>query len=341
MIDMLSQQFARANQDGILIPRLGDRLYELGLHASRTPRKFESEYLHVLEGFEAFRFKFLPDYRDHHLFKRIDMNPNYRRPDGQRAYPHFDDFLAAAEHLGIPHALSYGWTSRVDYCVDLPLLPRFVIRGLEVDHLIRGNSFDKGRASGPDGYRLGSTRSVAVYDRRPIANRNIHRLGGRTEPKTRVEVRFKGGAERNPQVPRDIRRMTSLEQLRQHARTILEGEFDPFRQVRVHKVEVQYPSLPDILHTHLDLNDPYVRGPLMRYLREYPDRHRIDVMLDTMSLTEMKRRYRDETGLNLLDLPYLRLSQGVNLNARLRLSLNQFFFGVRPRMRNLNEALIP
>lgn len=334
MIDLISLQFARMRNTGVRLDGMWDIMHRNRLYFPDRPSKFESEYLYVIQGYEAFRFKF-EDVGGNRYFKRIDMNPNHARSDGVRVYATFDDFVAAAERLGIPAALGEAWVSRIDYCVDVPVLTKDVLRGLDVPRLLKGSSFDKGRATGPDGYRLGSNRSVAVYDKRRIGERNVAALSNRSRPNTRIEARFRGGGETNPYVPRGIRRISRLEDIRTHARAILDAEgenpFHPFDGVQVHRVDIDYPHLIPVRERTVDLNEPFVRNSLALYHREYPIRHRVDVLLEAMSYSELRKRMRDENGERLDNLPFVRRSQGLNLRARMDMSLERFFFGRRPR----------
>lgn len=334
MIDLISLQFARMRNAGVRLDEMWDTMHRNRLHMPDRPTKFESEYLYVIRGYEAFRFKF-EDQQGNRYFKRIDMNPNHTLPDGTKAYASFDDFVAAVERLGIPLALAEAWVSRIDYCVDVPVLPRDVLRGLDVPRLLKGSSFDKGRATGPDGYRLGSNRSIAVYDKRRIGERNVAALSNRSQPWTRIEARFRGGGTSNPYVPQGIRRIRSFEDIRTHARAIIDAvgpnPFHPFDGVQVHRVEVEYPHLMDVRNRTVDLNEPLVRNSLARYHREYPSRHRVDVLLDAMSYSELRKRMRDENGERLDALSYVHRSQGLNLRERMDMSLERFFFGRRPR----------
>jgi len=313
VIDKIHLQFAGLNETGVSLQAVDEALW--GKRVRRA--KHEGEWLNTVQGYEAFKFKFTT-VEGRRLYKRIDMNPNYTNEAGVRVYPTYQAFRAAAEELGIHLVMGLGRINRMDYCVDVPLPTKTVIRGLDARRLQVNRTFEKANTSGAQGYTLGTKRAVTVYDKRPNVDAPFN---------TRIEVRLKGVENMPWSIQHPRHNPQNFDDLAAYIQLVVSGHDKPFSNFSVSEVRVLYPTLPDVENDN-GWDNPNFQFLMRHYLRYYPLKHELDVLLGVISLSEMRRRFRREHGLRDEDtlerLGHIRTRQGIDLENRLRRSLHDF-----------------
>lgn len=313
MIDKIHLQFAGMNEAGVRLQAVDDAVWGNEMRRS----KHDGEWLNTVRGYEAFKFKFnIVDGR--RLYKRIDMNPNYRNEAGERVYPTYQEFRIAAEELGIHHVMGQGRINRMDYCIDVPLPTKTIIRGLDAGRLQVNRTFEKANTSGAQGYTLGTKRAITVYDKRPNVAAPFN---------TRIEARMKGIENMPWSIQHPRHTPQNFDELAEYIQLVISGHDRPFRNFSVSEVRVQYPTRPNV-ESDLAWDTALFKQMVRSYIRHYPLKHELDVLLGVISLSEMRRRFKREHQLRDEDtlerLGHIRTRQGVDLDARLRRSLHEF-----------------